>query len=217
MFKGWNSYVTDKFDHGYDVLYDRYFNNIRTSTGNILEIGSRRGSTQLWRDYFPNATIISADIAEHNTTNINNVWGIPNAIGYRFDQSSENDHLKLIESFKNFDIIIDDGPHRSYEQILSLRLLFPYLNKGGIYVIEDLHNTDPDSDPYVTPYCGTLNFSVNVQTVLKDFQNSIYTNYDFIDFNSFSDFDFHTHVDRTSKKRWSHMHKPTEIAFLIKK
>lgn len=216
MFKGWINYKTDKFDHGYDVLYDKFCSNIRSTTGNILEIGSRHGSTCLWRDYFPNATIISADIAEHNTI-VNNVWDIPNAIGYQFNQSLEEDHLKLIDNFKHFDVIIDDGPHRSYEQILSLRLLFPYLKEGGIYVIEDLHNTDPTSDPNVTPQCSTLNFIVNVQTILKDFQNSIYTNYDSIDFSSFSEFEFDTIVEHTSKKRWSHMHKPTEIAFLIKK
>ena len=217
MFKGWNNYKTDKFDHGYDVLYDKFCNTLQSKNLNILEIGSRQGSTQLWRDYFPNATIISADIAQHNTINITDVWGIPNTIGYQFNQSLEEDHLKLIENFKYFDVIIDDGPHRSYEQILSLHLLFPYLNKGGIYIIEDLHNTDPDSDPNVTPDCGTLNFIVNVQTVLKDFQNSIYTKYDSIDFSSFSKLDFDTIIERTSKKRWDWMYKPTEIAFLIKK
>ena len=40
---------------------------------------------------------------------------------------------------KFFDIIIDDASHRSKDQITSFKYLFPYVNSGGLYVIEDLH------------------------------------------------------------------------------
>jgi hypothetical protein len=39
------------------------------------------------------------------------------------------------------DIIIDDGSHVNEHVITSFRTLFPYLQDGGIYVIEDLHTS----------------------------------------------------------------------------
>ena len=39
--------------------------------------------------------------------------------------------------FAPFDLIIDDGNHWWREQILSFKTLFPFLNKGGIYIVED--------------------------------------------------------------------------------
>lgn len=40
-----------------------------------------------------------------------------------------------------FDIIIDDGSHKTSEQIKSFEILSKQLNKGGLYVIEDLHTS----------------------------------------------------------------------------
>ena len=37
-----------------------------------------------------------------------------------------------------FDVIIDDASHASHHQQISLGALFPHLNSGGYYIIEDL-------------------------------------------------------------------------------
>jgi len=51
--------------------------------------------------------------------------------------------LRIAAIFSGFDIIIDDGSHASWHQQLTLRTLFPRLEKGGLYIIEDLHYQPP--------------------------------------------------------------------------
>ncbi len=40
-----------------------------------------------------------------------------------------------------FDIILDDGGHTMKQQITSFKILYPFVKKGGIYIIEDLHTS----------------------------------------------------------------------------
>jgi len=54
------------------------------------------------------------------------------------NQSDLEDLIKVISVAKSFDIIIDDGSHMGRDQQLTLKHLMPFLNPGGIYIIEDL-------------------------------------------------------------------------------
>ena len=40
---------------------------------------------------------------------------------------------------RKFDIIIDDGSHQPAHQKTSFNTLWPNLNDGGLYIIEDFH------------------------------------------------------------------------------
>jgi hypothetical protein len=95
----------------------------------------------MWHDYFTNAIIYGID-------NFDDL--IYKTINFKKEQI-ENDRLKIFigdqsdEIFlkKNFDgiyfdIIIDDGSHRSWHQQQSFKYLFPKVNSGGYYIIEDL-------------------------------------------------------------------------------
>jgi hypothetical protein len=59
---------TDKCGHitngkSYLDIYEQYFNNIKSNTLNILEIGIRDGcSLRMWKEYFHNSNIIGLDI-----------------------------------------------------------------------------------------------------------------------------------------------------------
>jgi hypothetical protein len=48
-----------------------------------------------------------------------------------------------------FHIIIDDGSHRGEDHITSFEALWPFVTRGGWYVIEDLHTLfdDPVRNP----------------------------------------------------------------------
>ena len=48
--------------------------------------------------------------------------------------------IKKVAQYLNleFDIIIDDGSHNIKDQIISFKSLYPYLKKGGTFIIEDL-------------------------------------------------------------------------------
>lgn len=127
---------TDKSSTGHDYLnfYERFFAPIRNKSLKILEIGVFEGaSLSVWEQYFPNATIVGADI------NISTVRFAKSRVQIEIaDQSNLEDLVSLGTKYGPFDIVIDDGSHVWDHQITSLRTLFPFVRNGGIYIIEDL-------------------------------------------------------------------------------
>lgn len=120
--------------HGHN--YVQYYESIiPKDIKSLFEIGVSFGSSiMMWAEYFPEATITGIDI---NTQRFNKklLESIPNVeiiIGDATDK-------KVIDKLPMYDVIIDDGSHKDEDIIKSLILLYPHLNKGGIYVIEDLH------------------------------------------------------------------------------
>lgn len=124
--------------HSYiKCVYTPLFTNRQSDEINLLEIGVGYGySLLLWENYFINANkIIGVDI------NIKQI---------KFDfiksqiincNATSQDFLNLIDNI-NFDIIIDDGSHNAKDQKESFNLLYSKLNKNGLYIIEDVNNSD---------------------------------------------------------------------------
>lgn len=134
-------YDTDKSSkwHNYTNVYDNYFSKYRNQVFNFLEIGFYKGaSARMWQDYFKLANLHFIDIDQK----VFNQYGKDLTSRCHFhivDQGEKNDLISFLNDTKNnFDIIIDDGGHTMKQQITSFLILFPQLNKGGIYVIEDL-------------------------------------------------------------------------------
>jgi beta-1,4-mannosyl-glycoprotein beta-1,4-N-acetylglucosaminyltransferase len=131
-------YGTDKaYFHLFTEFYNDYFEKFLNRKINILEIGISDGKSLLMlRDFFPEATIYAIDIKQESI-NLN----LDSRINtYTCDQSDSETIKKLFANIK-FDIIIDDGSHLTSHQQLSLAILFPFLNQGGIYIVEDLHTS----------------------------------------------------------------------------
>lgn len=149
-------YGTDKATHhGYTDHYDERFKDIRMDVKNVLEIGTATGaSIQMWKDYFPNATIYAVDIRDiYEYPEHHRVVLCTYNFGKREDSESSFTHheykypakdgFKGINTFLKelpieFDIIIDDGSHMMKDQQLTLAMLFEQVKSGGIYVLEDL-------------------------------------------------------------------------------
>ena len=58
------------------------------------------------------------------------------------DSSSLSQALTIVRTSKHyqpFDVVIDDGSHKPEDQLSSFMTVWPFLNKGGYYVIEDMH------------------------------------------------------------------------------
>ncbi len=128
-------YPSTKNISGFIELYEKYFSKYQNSEINILEIGVDDGhSLRIWREYFPKANICGIDIIEKKFT-INNVEIL------KGDQTDLIFLKSIIQKYKNFDIIIDDGSHQSKHIIKSFKFLFFYLKSDGIYVIEDLQTS----------------------------------------------------------------------------
>lgn len=130
-------YYTDKeYIHNYiSNYYEKIFNPIRKEIKRFCEIGvNDLASVRMWRDYFPNAEIIGCDIKDINEKE-------ERIKIIKLDQSKEENLDNFCSSQDYFDVILDDGSHKMYDQQLTFAKLFKKLKSGGIYIIEDLHTS----------------------------------------------------------------------------
>ena len=157
-------YPSSKNVTGFLEIYENYFKELKEKKINILEIGVENGdSLRIWRDYFRKANICGLDIVKKNFT-INNVEILCG------DQSDHKFLDFVIEKYKKFDIIIDDGCHVSNYIINTFGYLFDYLSDGGLYVIEDLQTS------YIPRYGGSrinLNKKNTSMNFIKSLSDSI--------------------------------------------
>jgi len=124
----------------YFAVYRDVFGSLTSHPMRILEIGVYKGSgLRLWRRYFshPDTLVVGIDIepicAQFDSPN----EGIRVRIGSQADPKFLQ---SIIEEFGPFDLIIDDGSHRSSHMITSFNCLFADgLKESGIYFVEDLH------------------------------------------------------------------------------
>jgi hypothetical protein len=160
-FEAQASKVSDKWD-GYLSVYNDAFAPYRDQDIKLLEIGIQNGgSLEVHARYFANHNIIvGCDIhplcknlvyPDHEKINV--VVGNANAEATR----SQIDALTA-----DFDIIIDDGSHKSNDIINSFLHYYPKLRKGGIFVVEDLHAS------YWQDYDGGLFHPSSSMAFLKD-------------------------------------------------
>lgn len=128
-----------KWSH-YFGIYQAVFGTHRDQPMRILEIGVLGGaSLALWRKYFahPETVIVGIDIQEFCRRFDAPEKGIHVRIGSQADEP----FLKtVVAEFGPFDLIIDDGSHRSTHMITSFNALFASgLKDSGMYLVEDLH------------------------------------------------------------------------------
>ena len=129
-----NADKSSRFHHYLDFyqkqLPDRKF------TGRLLEIGVMDGlSMKMWREYYPNAEIIGIDIKDMSYMH-NSDWQVPESVTLL---TLDGTKAKDMKPLGMFDIIIDDGSHYWKDQQKSFELLYySQLNKGGVYILEDL-------------------------------------------------------------------------------
>jgi demethylmacrocin O-methyltransferase len=131
---------SDKWgSHWYTPHYDRYFRPLKSKRLNVLEIGVGGyeyldiggGSLRMWKAYFRNSRIVGIDIYDKSHRSE------PRIDIRQCDQIDEDKLARLSDEYGGFDIVIDDGSHRSEHIIKSFEILFPRLRPNGIYVVED--------------------------------------------------------------------------------
>jgi hypothetical protein len=124
----------------YFEVYREVFGPLTSKPMRILEIGVLNGAgLRLWRRYFshPDTVVVGIDILQACARLDSPNEGIRVRIGSQADPMFLQ---KLIEEFGPFDLIMDDGSHRSSHMIASFNYLFSDgLKESGIYFVEDLH------------------------------------------------------------------------------
>lgn len=131
---------TDKASnvHGYTKWYERHFEPLRYLPLTLFEASwggyeypDRGGQgAKCWREYFPNATIVSIDV--HPKINIPE--------GIHFYQGSQDDFKMwgtIIGKHGRPDIFIADASHINSMEVRTMKIMAPMLNNGGWFVQED--------------------------------------------------------------------------------
>ncbi|WP_428391957.1 glycosyltransferase [Lichenicoccus sp.] len=115
----------------------------------MLEIGIQNGgSLTLWAQYFGAATVlVGCDV---NPACAELRYDDPRVHVVVGDANSDDTAAQIDEISAGFDLVIDDGSHRSSDIIRSFARYFPKLGDDGLFVAEDLHCS------YWTEYEGGL-------------------------------------------------------------
>ncbi len=101
----------------------------------LLEIGVYHGqSLATWQELVPQALIVGVD---NDPTSYTNVGTLVYA-----DATDSVAMENMGREYGPFDVIIDDGSHEHQDVRAALLNLRPHLRKGGLYVVEDLDETD---------------------------------------------------------------------------
>ena len=58
------------------------------------------------------------------------------------NQNSKSELSKSIGE-KTYDVILDDGGHSMKQQMNTLEVYWPHVNPGGVFIMEDLHTSNP--------------------------------------------------------------------------
>ena len=136
---GKNLYTDKIYYHQYYKYYDQFLQPYYDSSGCMIEIGLGQHdapSSKLWLDLFKNAYIYGIDILLNYTST-------DRFKPLQCDQSNMNDLLLIKEQLhgKNIFFINDDGSHIPEHQLLTFNILFPLLQNGGVYIIEDIETS----------------------------------------------------------------------------
>jgi hypothetical protein len=168
-------YHTDKCPGGHNFLgvYELFFNPFRNVAKKVAEIGIAQGaSLNLWKDYFPQATVYGIDIFDNSNLNTER---IKTFIG---DQSKRESLQGFITKYgSDFDFILDDGGHSMEQQQVSFGFLFKHVKHSGYYIIEDLQTSIYKGEYGSKPEFGTKPDESNATlTMIRTFINTRFIN-----------------------------------------
>lgn len=129
--------ISDKWSL-YLVEYDRLFSVLRDRPIRLLEIGIQNGgSLEIWSRYFSEAEkFVGCDI---NPDCFRLTYDDPRIAVVVSDANLDKTEEVILSHASSYDLIIDDGSHRSSDIVKSFARYFPHLEDGGMFVVEDLH------------------------------------------------------------------------------
>lgn len=137
FYQSHTGYICDKWEQ-YVGAYDTELRAIlaRGQAVRMLEIGVQNGgSLQLWAQALPpGSEVVGIDI-DPGCADL----ALPANARVLIGNAADEAFLQSVLGTQTFDLIVDDGSHRSHDVVRSFGLLFPRLRPGGRYFIEDLH------------------------------------------------------------------------------
>ena len=137
IFMDHEGYLVDKWESYLGIYESELASFVEAGQPiSLLEIGVQNGgSLQIWRKYLPaGSRIVGIDInpdcakleLDENTT-------------LHVADGTDATTLDQVLGDLTFDVIIDDGSHRSDHVVSTYKALYARVRGGGKYIIEDLH------------------------------------------------------------------------------
>lgn len=129
--------VTDKWS-SYLRVYEELFRPYRDDPVRLLEIGIQNGgSLEIWARYFRAGTrIVGCDV---NPDCGRLTYADPRISVIVGDANDAATRQRILAQSACYDIVLDDGSHRSGDIVKAFLNYFPKTAYGGIFVAEDLH------------------------------------------------------------------------------
>lgn len=95
------------------------------------------GSLLFWNRYLENAQIHGVDLTDEPIS----IHDSPNIHYHQVDCANPK---LLANKFIDltFDIIIDDASHQLDQQVISFMVLWPKVRVGGLYILEDINDSE---------------------------------------------------------------------------
>jgi hypothetical protein len=121
-------------------VYDTFLTPFVGRAVTLIEFGIfHGGSLQIWRRMFgPTLRLVGVDCHEPWVNKCRS-----NGTGAEIFYGNQK-NAEFLATLPNPDIIIDDAGHNASEQAACFNVMWPRLNDGGIYVIEDLDCNSPN-------------------------------------------------------------------------
>ena len=132
-----SEYHTIKY-RNYFPIYEKLFSKFVNKKITFVEIGVfSGGSLFMWRKYFgKDARIIGIDL--NSDAKRFEKDGFEIFIG---NQSDENFWKVFFEKVGDVDIILDDGGHTNFQQIVTACCCIPHIKDNGILAVEDVFHS----------------------------------------------------------------------------
>lgn len=121
--------------HDYTGYYERHFRDFQDQEVRLLEIGVAGGaSLRMWNAWFSKGQILGID---HNPQ-VPRFEDNPQVRVEILDVAEQRDRLvQVVSDFKPH-LVVDDGGHFASAQEAAFVAIWPLLERGGIYAVEDL-------------------------------------------------------------------------------
>jgi hypothetical protein len=128
--------------HPYTAIYSLFMAPLRDSEFEFAEIGTRGPSSALfWTHYFRNARHSFFGPAPNELVQLR-LMGILKPYTGLVNWEQDGETIRgLAQSEKKFDRIVCSGPTQFDQQVRLIREAFPFLNSGGVLILEFLDRT----------------------------------------------------------------------------
>lgn len=130
---------TDKSSEGHDYM-KYYAEHLPDKCRSLLEIGCAEGKSGLMWDEFYGKDELELSYIDlfENPDFVSQRYCLNK--GWKAYKGNQQDTDFLCSITDKFDVIVEDGSHNSFDQIISFKHLFlNNLKSGGLWVTEDLH------------------------------------------------------------------------------